>query len=116
LWMAQMIVAMAFIFYHVALGWPWANAILGTGAGSLLFGMAAIASRGLAVPIGLHAAWNFVDWAMGGKGSDGLWKPVAKHGSFSFVLGEISLLAVTGLGMLLFSLWHQRNLQRELIV
>jgi membrane protease YdiL (CAAX protease family) len=29
LWMAQAIVAMAFIFYHVALGWPWTNAILG---------------------------------------------------------------------------------------
>jgi len=115
LWMAQAIVAAVFIFYHVALGWPWANAILGTGAGSLLFGMAAIASRGLAVPIGLHAAWNFVDWSIGGKGSAGLWKSVAEHGHSSCVPSEITFLAVTGLGILFFSLWHRRNQQRGLV-
>lgn len=60
------VVGGAFIFYHVALCWPLANAILATGAGSLFFGMAAIASRTLG-PIGLHAAWNFVDWTIGGK-------------------------------------------------
>lgn len=115
LWMAQAIVAVAFIFYHVALGWPWTNTILGTAAGSLLFGMAAIASRGLAVPIGLHAAWNFGDWTIGGKGSVGLWKSVTEHGRSPFVPSEISFLAVTGLGILVFSLWHRRNLQREWI-
>ena len=112
LWVAQAIVAVAFIFYHVALGWPWASAILGTGAGSLLFGMATVASRGLAVPIGLHAAWNFGDWMMGGKGSAGLWQPVTNHNHSSFLVGEISLLAVTGLGILGFSRWHRRNLRR----
>jgi len=116
LWIAQAIVAMTFIFYHVALGWPWANAILGTGAGSLLFGMAAIASRGLAIPIGLHAAWNFADWTIGGKESAGLWKSVTEHGRPSFLPSEISFLAVTGLGIVVFSLWHQRNIKRELIV
>lgn len=115
LWMAQIFVAVAFIVYHVALGWPWANAILGTGAGSLLFGMATIASRGLAVPIGLHAAWNFVDWAMGGKGSAGLWKPVTEHGSSPSAPTEISFLAVTGLGILFFLLWHRRNQQRGVV-
>ena len=113
LWVAQAIVAVAFIFYHVALGWPWANAILGTGVGSLLFGMAAIASRGLAVPIGLHAAWNFVDWAIGGKGSAGLWMPVTEHDRSSFLPSEISFLAVTGFGIVVFSLWHQRNIKRD---
>lgn len=67
LWIAQAIVAAAFILYHVSVGWPWVNALLGTGVGSLLFGMAAIASRGLALPIGLHTAWNFADWTTGGK-------------------------------------------------
>jgi membrane protease YdiL (CAAX protease family) len=115
LYIAQAVVAVAFIIYHVALGWPWVNAIFGTGAGSLLFGMAAIASRGLAVPIGLHAAWNFADWTIGGKGSAGLWKPVTEHGHSAFVPSEISFLAVTGLGILVFSLWHLQNLRRELI-
>jgi membrane protease YdiL (CAAX protease family) len=77
--------------------------------------MAAIASRGLAVPIGLHAAWNIGDWTIGGKGSVGLWKTVMEHGRSSFVPSEISFLAVTGLGILVFSLWHRRNLQRARI-
>lgn len=66
LWPAQIIVAAAFILYHnLIAGWPVLPAIVGTGLGSILFGMAAVASRGLAVPIGLHAAWNFGMWAGG---------------------------------------------------
>jgi hypothetical protein len=26
------------------------------------------------MPIGLHAAYNFADWASGGKGDDGIWQ------------------------------------------
>jgi len=33
--------------------------------------MAALATKGLALPIGLHAAWNIGDWARGGKGTGG---------------------------------------------
>ena len=76
LWGSQAIVAVAFALEHVAGGSTWMNAILGAGVGSLLFGMAAIATRGLAVPIGLHAAWNFGDWMHGGKASGGLWRPI----------------------------------------
>lgn len=76
LWGSQAIVAVAFALEHVAGGSTWMNAILGAAVGSLLFGMAAIATRGLAVPIGLHAAWNFGDWMHGGKASGGLWRPI----------------------------------------
>jgi membrane protease YdiL (CAAX protease family) len=76
LWAAQSVVALAFAIEHVGGGSTWENALFGAGVGSLLFGMAAIATRGLAVPIGLHAAWNFGDWMRGGKGSGGLWHPV----------------------------------------
>ena len=66
LWPAQILVAIPFVLYHIFIaGWPVPNAVVGTGIGSLLFGMAAIATRGLAVPIGVHAAWNFGMWAMG---------------------------------------------------
>ena len=64
---AQLIVAFAFAVYHVAGGFPWMAALLGTGMGSILFGMATIATKGLAVPIGLHAAWNIAGWAVGEK-------------------------------------------------
>src|SRR5205814_5127242 len=65
---------------HVAGGSTWLHAFFGAGVGSLLFGMAALATRGLALPIGLHAAWNFGDWVHGGKDSIGLWHPIVADG------------------------------------
>ena len=61
-------------------GATWGNAILGAFTGSLLFGMAALAMRGLAVPIGLHTAWNFGQWTLGEKETSGLWRPVVEQG------------------------------------
>lgn len=46
-------VALFFILCAVLLA---SQAIVGAGVGSLLYGMAAITTRGLAVPIRLHAA------------------------------------------------------------
>jgi membrane protease YdiL (CAAX protease family) len=79
-WSAQFIVALVFATEHVAGGSTWTNAILGAFVGSLLFGMAALAMRGLAVPIGLHAAWNFGQWILGEKETSGLWRPVVEQG------------------------------------
>lgn len=76
LWIAQIVVAVVFALEHVAGGATWSGAFLGAGVGSLLFGMAAIATDGLALPIGLHAAWNFGDWMHGGKDSTGLWRQI----------------------------------------
>ncbi|MGZ3332717.1 MAG: CPBP family intramembrane glutamic endopeptidase [Gemmatimonadaceae bacterium] len=76
LWVSQLTIALVFAAEHVAGGMTWGQALLGAGVGSLLFGMASIATKGLAVPIGLHAAWNFGDWMHGGKNSGGVWHPV----------------------------------------
>jgi membrane protease YdiL (CAAX protease family) len=70
----QLIIAALFAIEHAIGGASWSNAVLGAGMGSLVFGMAALATRGLAMPIGLHAAYNFADWASGGKGEDGIWQ------------------------------------------
>lgn len=75
-WGAQLIVVAVFIAEHRLGGASWSNAIVGAGLGGLVFGMAALATRGIALPIGLHAAWNAGDWARGGKGGDGLWSAV----------------------------------------
>lgn len=75
-WAAQILVVMVFIAEHRLGGATWSNAIIGSGLGGLVFGMAALATRGLALPIGLHAAWNVGDWARGGKGVDGVWRAV----------------------------------------
>lgn len=83
-WIAQIIVAAMFIIEHKLGGATWENAVLGAGLGSLVFGMAALATKGLALPIGIHAAWNIGDWARGGKGDGGLWHRVIEPGSVGY--------------------------------
>ena len=83
-WIAQIMVASMFIIEHKLGGANWENAVLGAGLGSLVFGMAALATRGLALPIGIHAAWNIGDWARGGKGNGGLWHPIVEPGSTAY--------------------------------
>lgn len=70
---AQLIVIAVFVAEHRLGGAAWSNAVLGAGLGALVFGMAALATRGIALPLGLHAAWNIGDWARGGKGDQGVW-------------------------------------------
>jgi membrane protease YdiL (CAAX protease family) len=108
-WGAQIIVALAFAAEHMGGGLPLSRAILGAGVGSLMFGMAAITTRGLAVPIGLHAAWNFGDWILGGKGSPGLCQVVVEQGQqqrAQFV-GTIGYLAVMSLATIASWMWYR---------
>jgi membrane protease YdiL (CAAX protease family) len=110
MWPAQLFVASVFVIEHRIGGSPWTHAIFGAGVGSLLFGMAAIATRGLAVPIGLHAAWNFGQWTLGLKGQPGLWKGVVKPGleERAELAGMSIYVAVTASATLLFWLWYRR--------
>lgn len=64
LWRAQIIVAVAFGLSHVAFGWSWINILVGVIPFALLFGIVATSSRGLAMPIGVHAGVNFAQWAV----------------------------------------------------
>ena len=114
LWGAQTIVAGVFAIEHAAGGATWINALFGAFAGSLLFGMAALATRGLAVPIGLHAAWNFGQWVVGQKPVSGLWRPVVDEGyRQSFDRTEmLAYLAVVSLATLVFWLHKQRREMR----
>ncbi|HEX5283263.1 MAG TPA: type II CAAX endopeptidase family protein [Bryocella sp.] len=91
LWIAQFLIAFIFAAEHVVGGVTWIHAFSGAAIGSLLFGMAALATRGLAVPIGMHAGWNFGEWVLGGKDSPGLWKQVAEPGFGSRLELTVSL-------------------------
>ncbi len=115
-WGAQIIVALAFAAEHMAGGLPLSRAILGAGVGSLMFGMAAITTRGLAVPIGLHAAWNFGDWILGGKGSPGLWQVVVEEGQQqrAQLAGTIGYLAAMGLATIAFWMWYRSKTKLQL--
>jgi membrane protease YdiL (CAAX protease family) len=112
---AQVVVALVFAIEHVAGGATWANAILGAFVGSLLFGMAALAMRGLAVPIGLHAAWNFGQWLLGEKETSGLWRPVVEQGYNLYVdhMGMLGYLLVFGSATVAFYLFGNFQTRRE---
>lgn len=112
---AQVVVALVFAIEHVAGGATWTNAILGAFVGSLLFGMAALAMRGLAVPIGLHAAWNFGQWLLGEKETSGLWRPVVEQGYNLHVdhMGMLGYLLVFGSATVAFYLFGNFQTHRE---
>jgi hypothetical protein len=107
-WVAQGAVALIFALEHVAGGSNWTTAFFGSGVGSILFGMAAIASRGLAVPIGVHAAWNFGDWLRGDKDTAGVWEAVVDEGFAGNVelAGMVSYVVLFVFTTLVFWRWH----------
>lgn len=80
MWAAQIIIATIFILEHKAGGNTWTNA-LSAGLGSMLFGMATLSTKGLAMPIGIHAAWNFTQSMLGFKNEEpGFLKGVIEKG------------------------------------
>jgi uncharacterized protein len=107
-----LIVAFVFAIEHMAGGSTWVESLFGASIGSLLFGMASIATKGLAVPIGLHAAWNFGDWMRGGKSSSGLWKLVVADGFHE----RVQLVAMSGYAVVMLSAtfafwwWYRRSM------
>ena len=113
LWVAQILVALVFAAEHKLGGAAWTDALLGPGVGSLLFGMAAIATRGLGVPIGLHAAWNFGQWFLGMKTEPGFLKVVSNQsdGQHTHLISIIAYIVVMVLATLAFWLRHRRQQQ-----
>lgn len=80
MWTALIVIGIFFTLEHAAGGWSWSRVLLGPPAGALLFGMAALATRGLAVPVGIHAAFNFSQWLMGQKEIPGPFRLVVESG------------------------------------
>ncbi|WPU99773.1 CPBP family intramembrane glutamic endopeptidase [Mucilaginibacter sp. cycad4] len=75
-WKAQTIIAVFFALEHLAGGYTWGQAIFGAGIGAILFGIAALRSGGIALPLGMHTAWNFSQWYMGFKLEKGMYNAV----------------------------------------
>lgn len=98
---AQLIVMVVFVVEHRLGGATWSNAVLGAGVGALVFGMAALATRGIALPLGLHAAWNLADWVRGGKGDGGMWIMRIDEGH-SLQVGAIAMAAYVSIMLLAF--------------
>lgn len=117
-WPALLLMAALFAIEHALSGMSLANVVVGAGLGALVFGMAAIATRSLAFPIGLHAAWNTIDWASGGKGGPGLWQRIALPGDQTQAQALGLALYAAVMALTLFALWRYdtmrpRTLRRE---
>jgi membrane protease YdiL (CAAX protease family) len=115
-WPALLIIALIFGIEHVIGGSSWLNGLVGAGVGSLLYGIAALKTKGLAFPIGIHAAWNFGQWMLGMKGEPGVWKVVIEQGYKSRVdtIGFICYLLVMGLGIVAVHLYWRKSPSKEL--
>ncbi len=109
-WSAQVFVAIVFSLEHRLGGSPWVQLIFGAFVGSLLFGMASIATRGLATPTGVHAAWNFGTWLLGMKGQPGVWRQVVEPGNepSAEIFGMAAYVAVLGTATFLFWVYFRR--------
>lgn len=70
----QLIVLIAFALHHIPLGWGLLGAFTGQGVWALIFGIAAVRSKGIALPTGIHVGTNLVQSIMGmNKGVDSFW-------------------------------------------
>jgi membrane protease YdiL (CAAX protease family) len=101
---AQLIVAAIFIAEHIVGRTTWAGAIVGAGMGAWLFGLAALRSKGIALPIGIHTAWNFGQWAWGLKSGSGIYKLVIEKGyeARAEQLGWLGFVIAMGSAIVIF--------------
>jgi membrane protease YdiL (CAAX protease family) len=114
-WPAVIITAIVFGLSHLSYGWSMQTIMLGVIPGGLLWGMSAIATRGLAVPIGLHAAWNFASWTAGARSETGLLRMVVEEDALEKMqaVGTASYLSIFGSLTLGFWLFHRRKIPRS---
>ncbi|TAJ67602.1 MAG: CPBP family intramembrane metalloprotease [Chitinophagaceae bacterium] len=70
-WISQLVIAVAFGLYHVLNGWSLLSSFAGPFVWAFVFGLAAIWSRGIAVPTGIHFTLNMLQTITGMKGSKG---------------------------------------------
>ncbi|KAA2220720.1 CPBP family intramembrane glutamic endopeptidase [Chryseobacterium sediminis] len=80
-------VTMVFIAEHMIAGLTLKNALIGSGLGALLFGIATLRTGNIALSTGLHFAWNSAHWMFGFKDNTGLFIETVAKGNES--QGEI---------------------------
>jgi membrane protease YdiL (CAAX protease family) len=96
---ALFFITVIFVLEHVVAGMTWKMAIIGSGLGGVLFGVSALKTRGLALPLGLHSAWNFGQWMTGFKNKPGVWNAVVEKG-YETETENVSLVAFVSVMLL----------------
>jgi membrane protease YdiL (CAAX protease family) len=67
-----LIIALAFALYHVSMGWSFFVAFEGPFVWSFVFGLAAVWSKGIALPAGIHISVNILQNIVGLRLDNGL--------------------------------------------
>ncbi|HVW97456.1 MAG TPA: type II CAAX endopeptidase family protein [Mucilaginibacter sp.] len=113
-WIAQGIMFVLFALEHKAGGMSWITSFIGAGTGALLFGVAALKSRGLALPVGLHFAWNVGQWLWGFKNSPGFWQATVENGyaAQEEKVGYAVYLLAAGLAAIGICLYYRNRVNR----
>lgn len=111
IWWAQLIVAIAFALTHILYGWSLGPVLLGVFPSALLFGAVAVATRGIACPLGVHVALNLCQGLMGEKEAASVWQIDASSASEPLVKAAAPTIgfAVVLLAAVAVTLWSRRR-------
>ncbi|MES2378692.1 MAG: type II CAAX endopeptidase family protein [Bacteroidota bacterium] len=111
------IITVIFILEHVATGMPLVTAIVGSGMGALLFCYAALRTKGLALPLGLHGAWNFGQWMLGFKGRPGIWQAMTDHAFAAQVqtIGLAAFVLVIAVSIIGIHYFYKSKMQKTMV-
>ncbi|MDC6364863.1 MULTISPECIES: CPBP family intramembrane glutamic endopeptidase [Flavobacteriaceae] len=109
--LALIIITAIFVIEHLFGGMTWQNAIIGSGTGAILFGLAALKTKGLALPLGLHVAFNFGNWAFGFKGRPGIWEVIVEKGYDTQVnnIGLAAYVFAMGLAIIGICIFYKKE-------
>lgn len=110
--LALIIITAIFISEHIIAGVSLKMSILGSGLGGILFGVAALKTKGLALPLGLHFSWNATQWLLGFKNNTGVWREIVEKGHESQaenigLAGFVLVMSVSIVGIWLF--YREKN-------
>ena len=112
LWPAQIIIALFFGLMHLSSNMSFADVasiMFTTGIGSILFGLAYIKTKKLALPTGIHFGWNLLQIllprhpSLNGKGIVKIVEgsfDVAKLNAWTWIMPYAIIMLVVGIGLL----------------
>jgi membrane protease YdiL (CAAX protease family) len=99
------ITSILFALYHLANGWTIASSFFGPAVWGLLFGLAAVYSKGIAMPTGIHYAVNLTTSAFGAdENSIALWTVKQTNISTSIYQGIDLAIVLPSLAILMIAL------------
>ena len=108
--MTQFIVAIAFALYHLPIGWSILPAFLGPGIWALVFGIAAVLSKGVALPTGIHVGINLLQSIVGMRKDDGsFWLTSQDENAVSFITTSLTIKALVLLVGILLTAYYMRR-------